>query len=281
MNRQQRRNASCPCGSGQSLKHCCKKTDPEKPIAVTVRQPRGTAIEFDFGKPVAINSYGVNFQGKELSFGRLKCDGEIVKPVFVRVVATMVRRNPSKPNAVLADIPCLNIPDDGEVSSNLHKVLRHFDFLFAIDTNTRLIFGHNISISSIYKAGPDVKDETVWWMCKEGNVWATWRDEAEKRGWLELIKKLHSHTSLGQKQIGIIVDHDLQNLKAYNLREKPILDDFFLPNNFHLLYATANAGTKEFFPNLMVEKCDKESSRLFNALKEWPENFRKMATNSL
>lgn len=73
------------------------------------------------------------------------------------------------------------------------------------------------------------------------------------------------------KRIGIITDTELSLLRAINFRRQPLHDDYFLPSNFVLLYATADTGATEYVPNMMIRECDSIAT---SSTKEVIEQYR-------
>ncbi len=55
---------------------------------------------------------------------------------------------------------------------------------------------------------------------------------------------------------GIVVDSDLDILQKINAREEPIFDDFFIPENVTLIYASADSG-KETLINKLIRATDR------------------------
>ena len=45
-----------------------------------------------------------------------------------------------------------------------------------------------------------------------------------------------------EHRVGLIVDSDLGNLSDFNKRVKPVSDEFYLPTNFELIYASDRAN---------------------------------------
>lgn len=64
-----------------------------------------------------------------------------------------------------------------------------------------------------------------------------------------------------------MTDHSLGGLHTYNTRELPIYQNFFLPDNFMLIYASSDTGNDNILNTLLCE-CEKDSSGLFNQLEE-------------
>jgi hypothetical protein len=63
----------------------------------------------------------------------------------------------------------------------------------------------------------------------------------ERIGWWDTIRRMTAHPVV-RGSVALIVDSDLGRLTALNAREEPILDGFYLPEGFTLLYASAEIG---------------------------------------
>lgn len=59
--------------------------------------------------------------------------------------------------------------------------------------------------------------------------------------------------------IGLIIDFDLGSLDAYNARLSPLIDDYYLPEGFELMYASAEVGM-ENVQNKLISCADKLST---------------------
>lgn len=93
-------------------------------------------------------------------------------------------------------------------------------------------------------------------------------ERPENCNWYRLIDFIKNHKIYNSKQkIGLIVDSDLGEIVNYNNRLKPIYKDYFLPDNFTLIYATSDK--KDSLLNLMIKLCD-------NFLKLFSENINKI-----
>lgn len=62
------------------------------------------------------------------------------------------------------------------------------------------------------------------------------------------------------KPIGIVMDSELGRLKDINARRLPLVEDFFLPAGFEIMYASDATGSTEFFANMLIRMCDKAST---------------------
>jgi hypothetical protein len=83
----------------------------------------------------------------------------------------------------------------------------------------------------------------------------------EKFVWREIIKNIINDNS---SKIGIIVDSDLENIEAYNNKEKPIIDQFYLPDNIELIYA-CDKGHESV--NQVMKLVDMESKQFLKQLR--------------
>lgn len=99
----------------------------------------------------------------------------------------------------------------------------------------------------------------------------------ENENWIRLIEMLKNICKCeDERKIGIVVDSDLDNIPAFNKREKPILGNYFLPDGFELIFASDKVTDNVF--NRMIKlshKISKEFTPMFidNFLKEEEKRF--------
>ena len=89
----------------------------------------------------------------------------------------------------------------------------------------------------------------------------------EKFGWITVMKEVNRRPQNIQKKIAIITDHDLDNHSLYNSKRISIFRNFYLPNNFVLIYGRGD-GPNQNLLNYMVKQCDKKSSEILNEINE-------------
>ncbi len=163
---------------------------------------------------------------------------------------------------VLSDIPI----DLNHHSPNLKHQLLDYGSIVAIDTNTDTrkdvsvgiahqvlyvwldneVKYHYIPIPMIFRINEKV-------------------DKPENYNWRQLIRFMTIHQNYNPKmKHGLIVDSDLGNHRMYNSREMPIIDDFFLPENFQLIYASDAAS--DTFLNVAVRKCEGLASKIIKEI---------------
>jgi hypothetical protein len=177
---------------------------------------------------------------------------------------------------------------------------KNFDFLCAVDTNTRNIQGKNLSVVGI------VTFQLVWVSEKQG-LQRYWRHDVpfcleyveikskpENFGWLAAIEHLKQFGHINDiNKIGMAVDSDLGNVNDYNQRKKPIDGPDYLPANIQLIYASADTG-KDNIVNKSLSLADSVSSQCLEAVEsglvpfnqkvldnEWFEGLRIIKPNKV
>ena len=145
-----------------------------------------------------------------------------------------------------------------DVRQNLEK----YQGLIAIDTNGRRInkrmihLGIACEVSRIINGDfLDTKIEVL----KEFLIYGEC-EKPENENWKRLLDHIIGDSNYNPKSyIGIIVDSDLGNLPEHNRRERPIINDYFLPKNFELIYASADIKNDTIL-NKAISYCDEVSS---------------------
>jgi len=167
------------------------------------------------------------------------------------------------------------------------SVINNIDFLFAIDTNTDEINGERTSLSVCYfvpQALRFYKDAVPFspFIAFEINE-AEPNVNPECIGWHLLIDCIVNNEAYNLEQrIGIAVDSELGKLKSINSGELPYYNDYYLPKNIKLLYASDKG--KDYLVNSMLSYCHKASKKTvvvfrqkgiqLNCRKNGDSNFR-------
>ncbi|MCK6588524.1 MAG: hypothetical protein L6Q76_13175, partial [Polyangiaceae bacterium] len=73
-------------------------------------------------------------------------------------------------------------------------------------------------------------------------------------------------------RVALFVDSCMNEIPAINARDRSILNDFMLPHEVTLFYATADAGASEFIGPLAIKSCDSVAKRLMK-LSPMPPNI--------
>lgn len=154
--------------------------------------------------------------------------------------------------------------------SEITFLTNNFNFIFFIDTNTKLINKRKISVGCLlpytwkFLTSSKVSLECILdigFFFFESKV-----SGEEKLSWKLCVQEIIlNNPKISSGKIALFTDHDLGNHEYYNKRQKPILDNFFLPANVTLFYASSDRGTSEF-PNSIFKKVEKESQKILKQL---------------
>jgi hypothetical protein len=141
------------------------------------------------------------------------------------------------------------------VESN-RALLANYDRVFAVDTNTRDMHGHRVSVTAVVEALPDRGDGN----CPLDPIFfVEFLDVAsnpEQLGWVVAAKNITSAERYQSvAKIAIVVDCDESNIRAYNERRLPVYRGKFLPERVTLMYATADTGS-EYLANAAIRHAD-------------------------
>lgn len=155
----------------------------------------------------------------------------------------------------------------------LSALTKTYSYLCAIDTNTKVVRGIEISICSIYHI-PQMLNEysdkypfdhlKSYAICNVRNG-----INPETIGWHIFIKD-HCKIDYLEKTnrtVGIIVDSELGSHDDINNQTKPYYHNHILPSRLKLIYGSADTG-KEYLPNAMLTLCDKSSTMILDYLED-------------
>lgn len=83
----------------------------------------------------------------------------------------------------------------------------------------------------------------------------------ENENWVNVIETLRKNCKCkDSRKIGIVVDSDLGNIPAYNKQEKPIFKEYYLPDEFELIFASDKVTDNIF--NRIIKQSHKVSYEL-------------------
>jgi len=156
-----------------------------------------------------------------------------------------------------------------ELYVDVNRALEKYDLVYAVDTNTQSFNDETISVCCVV-LGTIEKEEISAPVIRFSPVhFLEFRNISAKpenllwRTVIELIQKNPSYST--NLKIALIVDSDLQNISAYNGRKLPIAEDFYLPPNLKMIYASSDSG-RENISNRMISLADRWSRRLLKHL---------------
>lgn len=244
------RNDPCPCGSKKKYKNCCLGKKPRQKTVLV-------------GSPEPLS--GVHYNKEKMEFMGLTADGRTIP---IRSFSQRQYTAQSGKEKVISRIQDKVISG----SEDLMRFLSEFDEVIAIDTNTKLIHSEKVSVCSLlqgdikklegsdgYEVSGYIYDMVLFRDCPSEIV-------PERFGWFVFIERICSNPVYRSCKIGLITDHDMENHARYNERILPIMRDFYLPENFTLIYAR-DAG-KESVINIFIRECHKNSTSVHNELDE-------------
>ena len=143
----------------------------------------------------------------------------------------------------------------------------NYDLVCAIDTNSIIINGLQITVGSLFDVIQDADGERYWSNFREEFI-DHYPDEIkdfEQRNWIkgiEFIQKNHKEAT----KVLIIVDSDYENHIDYNSGNKKICDEYQLPAGFTLVYASSDRG--DDWMNKLFKCADKYNKERIASIKQ-------------
>lgn len=248
------RNLPCFCGSGRKYKNCCLGREAK---------PRATSITMDMGVPVDVRSFSVS------PTGHIQMFGDEVRPL-AHISAT-VERSYERPKGakVLSRVP---LTRDTPLVADPNSALLQFDTIFAVDTNTRTIRNCSVSVAAITLAKWKVRypEPTIQFATRQAMEFRDVDCHPDLLALQCFLKLLESTPgSEGAGNVAIVMDSHLGDLPKIQSRQIPILDDYFLPDRFTIVYATDAAN--DALPNVLLRRSDKAANELLRKIEdgEW------------
>lgn len=245
------RNNPCPCGSGKKFKKCCLDKKPREQI-VMIASP----------EPLR----GVHYNKEKMEFTGLTLDDRLIKPAFT--YSQTHYKNDSGKEKVITRIQNKVIPNEAELMRHLSS---SFNLIISIDTNTKVIGSQTISVSGIIHCHLQTRPEPdTYYADFPWHGVILFRNcpselSSEKFGWITVIKEINRYPQNKFKRFAIVTDHDLDKHISYNNRQLPIFREFYLPDNFMLMYGRGD-GPNQSLLNYIVKQCDKESKEVLRAI---------------
>jgi hypothetical protein len=153
------------------------------------------------------------------------------------------------------------------------QIRRSFDYLVAVDTNTRVVHGSLVCATVCYtvphKLAHYANEVPFVHLCSFVTVGLKPVISPENFGWHQILSKPRRADAGGR--IGFVVDSALGDLPGINARTKPYYRDFLLPEGTTLIYASDAAG--DTLPNQMIKLCDRVGTMLLDDLERHPEKM--------
>lgn len=150
-------------------------------------------------------------------------------------------------------------------------LFKNYDFLCAVDTNTRMIKDQKISVVGVvsFRQAPPPQGTSEYWALDVPFCWefvGLRVEKPENFGWLAALEELNRRRLVTPAmRIGMVVDSDLGNLIDYNARGKPFFENRLLPDNVQLVYASADTGGESLL-NRVLKVADSVSAQVLDAV---------------
>lgn len=161
-----------------------------------------------------------------------------------------------------------DIPYTGSPSLSLNESLLNFDHVYAVDTNTKYVNNTWLSAGCICYLASCQKDGTEYtyelkWVQQVTSINSFCRYQMEQHVWNAAIAYIQSIIP-SNSTVALIVDCDLENIQKYNERSLKIRDAAYIPENFTLIYASADTGGT--IANKMIAYSDTCASKVLEQL---------------
>lgn len=226
------------------------------------KKPRKIIKEFSFGRTITFDQIRVN-----------RADGTVQishkgVPIPIQAAVSKTAYDRPKGEKVL-----LQVPSEARLDLNNAFSMHTFDWLIAVDTNTKMAGAEQISVTGALVARANllpgfIRLERFQLRCYE------YRDVAgkpENMAWREVLRGLPLEVR-GQR-IGLIVDSDLGQIEAYNSQSMPIYEQYYLPAYVKLIYASSDFKSEHAY-NLLMSRVDAEARGILEHVIANPEDRR-------
>ena len=241
-------NQLCPCGSGKQYKHCCLPVRPRE-VSLIFQVPETTKVD------------GIVL-GPDGSISLVRGG----HPIQLSEAAVEFAYSRSKRRKVLfrADI------DPAAPKLDPHTPLLTYNVVYAVDTNTIQLHGERVSVACAVQCL--IRQENGSFFVKPSIAGAmelrNVSGDPERVAWRLFCQCVSEHPQYRPTlRVAMIVDSSLDSLRDFNTRSVPVIDDWFLPPNFTLLYATADAATTTI-GNRLMRTCDKNATQVLELIRK-------------
>jgi hypothetical protein len=224
------------------------------------RLERFTCLEMDFGQKIVAHELQVNFSTTEVFLIGQIFSSLILKPqILVPIRSTLSTYYARKGKKKLLHA---YYQGNGHPFIKIDRVLESYDQVLCVDTNSAINRnGQKVAITIAIVAKSKRLGEVAIHVNAEHTIEVVAHDpppgNPELHGiWMVLGFLVKEHPQLVEGRIAIITDTEFGMVKAWHQRTEPFYDGHRLPDDVDIFYATADAGSEEFLPNLLMRTCD-------------------------
>lgn len=238
---------------------------PPKRQENQVRQKRFTLVEMDFGQKVIVHELQVNFTTSEVYLiGQIHSALVLAPQLLTPSRSTLTTYYPRKGKKKVLHA---YFQGAGHPFLNIDRVLESYDRVYCMDTNTATNRnGETVAVTTALAAKSKRIGDIAVHVESDHTIQVVAHapppGNPELHGiWLVLESLYKDHPELLEGRIAIITDTELGKIKAWNERTEPFYAGHKLPDGVDIFYATADAGSEEFMPNLLIRTCDSLSTQ--------------------
>lgn len=224
----------------------------------TDKKPRNEFIEFyvdDFEGKLELK---YNFDEDSLEIENQIIDSAKVETSYKKTSGKLKRTNSTPLKSTKLPFNCDK------------AIFKNFDVLLAIDTNTKLISNNLVSVTSSYFVNKPIsecnKTGKYPFIPFASHLFININNSinAEKLGWHTIISNYVQNHFPKNYRIGIIVDCDLGAHDSINSYKDPYFEQFYLPENIQLIYASSDTKN-DSIANQMINFSDKLANNIMQS----------------
>ena len=230
------------------------------------KKPRKAIVNFHIEQGDSVE--GLWDEKKQIFSLRVIRDGKTVSAKQVQL-ATLYNR--SKKPKILNEIYSRR---SSEFTVSQSETLQKYAQIWAIDTNQRGIFGEIAHVSAVTVCSTDGSEQYYPVLAI---IFGKTKGNPELYGWRKFIEFVQaSDLHNAQHRYGLVVDSEYSKIYEFNNRNLPIHGNFYLPDNWDLIYATSDSG-KEYIFNKIIAVSDKTSSAVLELISGKESNVKHWA----
>lgn len=238
---------------------------PPKRQANQTRQQRFTLLNMEFGQRIVAHELHVNLTTTEVFlvgqiYSPLILSPQILVPLRSTLTTYYARKGKKK-------VLHAYFQESGHPYIRIDRVLEKYDRVLCVDTNNAIKpNGQKVAVTTALVAKSTRLAEVAMHTGADHIVQFVALDpppgNPELHGiWTILGHLVEKYPELVASRIAIITDTEFGMVKAWNDRSQPFYDGHMLPADVDIFYATADTGSEEFVPNMLMRACDSLSTQ--------------------
>lgn len=219
------------------------------------KKPRSTIITVDFGEITSMNDCKFSSDKIEMLYN----DQTITPKIAI------FNRQHERKNKKDKTLSALQL-NPHSLSFNIFSQILSYDHIYAIDTNCKIINEIPVSCACIIDCVFDDRNENLTYGAIQ--VFELWNAvDSEKAAWQIFIETLIRQPNYSPtKKYALIVDAYLNEHSMYNNRKLPIIENYFLPENFCLIYASADKSDNIL--NTLIKYADSVATKTLTKIQK-------------